>query len=249
MANNKENRIDALMQNIRADAHWEIILRPFEFKANRIRTLRELWNLMENCRVTLRGWDYPHVDRENNNRHGGKDWIGSWCEEFKGHQEFWQFFQSGQFSHYLSFWENSRQDEAKIRADATGLLMPESFEPTGYISVLSVLYTLTEIFGFTSCLANKGVFGGYVMMTIKMLGIKDRLLFMWDPIRTLHGCYSATINNLDNEWSFSTSELISRTAELALNTTLWFFERFQWMEPPVEVLSNEQTKFLEKRRY
>ncbi|MBA7602978.1 hypothetical protein ES703_10075 [subsurface metagenome] len=227
----KDKRIDALIQTIRADPHWEIIIRPFDFKKERITKLSECWNLMENCRVTLRGWDYPHVDRRQENSTLGEDWIASWCELFMGHQEFWKFFQSGQFIHYLSFWENSKREEAAKRAISNVLFAPKDFKPSGYISVLSTLDTLTEIFKFTSCLANKGVFGGYVIMTLKMLGIKDHLLFMWDPGRILHGCYSATQSLLEKQLTIDTPELISNSAEISLNTTLWFFERFKWFDP------------------
>jgi len=54
------------------------------FNESRISTLPECWRIIESCSVSLRGWNYPHVDREG--KVNGNDWISSWCE-FNGFGE------------------------------------------------------------------------------------------------------------------------------------------------------------------
>jgi hypothetical protein len=229
---------------VKDSPHWRVVIRPDIFEPERISTLSECWNLVESCRVSLRGWDYPHVARDN--RANGADWIASWSE-FRGHQEYWRLYQSGQFVHLFTFTEDAYRDEAEKRAKSSIRWMPEDFSPSGYLSVFSTLYSITEIFEFAARLAHKGVFGGSVVITIQMTGIKDRVLFVWDWIRAWDGFYPAAEDTLAKEWSLETRELLSRSAELALDTAVWFFERFQWMDPSPELLANEQQKFLERR--
>ena len=69
------------------------------FNESRISTLPECWRIIESCSVSLRGWNYPHVDREG--KVNGNDWISSWCE-FNGFGEYWRFYQSAQLLHLNS---------------------------------------------------------------------------------------------------------------------------------------------------
>lgn len=223
--------------------HWRVILRPETFEAERISTLKECWNLMESCRVLLRGWDYPHVDRED--RANGQAWIASWCD-WKGHREYWRFYQSGQFIHLCSFWEDSYPEKAKQRAQRIRF-MPQDFSPSGYLDIVDMLCTITEIFEFATRLAQKGVFGDSLSITVQMTEIKDRILIAWDLSRIWDGFYRATEHTLAKERRLETELLVSKSAELARDTTAWFYERFGWMDASPQLLANEQQKLLEGR--
>lgn len=224
--------------------YWRVLIRPERFEQERIATLKECWALMESCRVSLRGWDYPHVDREN--RANGKDWIASWCE-FRGHREYWRLYQSGQFVHLFSFHEDTNRKEADERARQEIVNMPADFSPSGYLEVIGTLYTITEIFEFATRLAEKGIFGDSLLIEVKMIGTKDRVLFVWNLARAWHWFYKATEDTLDRMWKLKTQPLISNSAELARDAVVWFFERFEWMDVPRELLVDEQRRFLERR--
>lgn len=245
MAQRKE--IDDLVNKIVSDSHWHVIIQPEKIKPERINTLMELWNLMETCRVTLRGWDYPHVDRKDENRGYGKDWIESWCEFFMGHQEYWSFHQNVTFNHYFSFWEDGDIDEVAKRAKSSIPLMQDDFKPSGYLSVLSTLYSFTEIFEFASRLAQKGIFENSVLISISMLGIQNRLLFFWEWTQHLNRPYISKLNKLERKKVYGMQELMSNSHEISISTMSWFFERFQWYEQPIDVFREEQQKFLERK--
>jgi len=245
MAQSKE--IDELVNIIISKPHWHVNIKPKVVIPERIDTIKQLWNLMETCRVTLRGWDYPHVDREKRNRGYGANWIASWCKFFMGHQEYWQFFQSAEFRHYFSFWEDGDSDEAKRRAKLNIPLMPNDFIPSGYLSVLSTLYSFTEIFEFAARLANKGIFEHSVLISVRMSGIQNRALFFWDVTRILKECYYSTETRLERTLVIKTEDLIQKSKDYALKTMLWFFERFQWLDPPINLLKDEQNKFIKRR--
>lgn len=243
----QRKKFDNLINTITSSPHWHVTIHPDIIIPERIGTLRELWDLMENCRVILRGWDYPHVDRYEKNRAYGIDWIASWCEFFMGHQEYWRLSQSALFEHYFSFCEDGDFQQAEKRAKLNIPLMLDNFKPSGFLSILSTLYSFTEIFEFASRLANKGIFDKSVFISIKMEGIQNRVLFFWDQTRILNNCYYSELNILERKKVYETHELIERSSKLALNTILWFFERFQWLDPPTKLLADEQQKFLDRK--
>lgn len=243
----KSDEINDLVNTITSKAHWRVIIKPEIKNGERIGKLKELWDLIDTNRVALRGWDYPHLDRGEKNRAIGSNWIASWCKFFMGHQEFWHFFQSAEFEHYFSFWEDRDPDEVRNRAISSVPSMPKDFKASGYISVLSALYSFTEIFEFAGRLAKKGVFGDSVIIFIEMLGIRNHVLFFWDYLPKLHNCYFPTENKLKKSIVLGTNDLIQKSSKYALETMLWFFERFQWYEPPEKLLKEEQINFLERK--
>src|SRR5438034_7832370 len=122
-----------IIDSVKARPHWRVTIRPTIFNESRISTLPECWRIIESCSVSLRGWNYPHVDREG--RTNGNDWISSWCE-FNGYLEYWRFYQSGQFLHLKSFWEDSE------KVDLAGALQRKrpwtptsSVPPTGLVDI------------------------------------------------------------------------------------------------------------------
>lgn len=228
---------------IKENPHWSVIIRPDIFEPEHIPTLKGCWSLIESCRVSLRGWDYPHVDSKN--RINGTDWIASWCE-FRNHREYWRFYQSGQFVHLFSFNEDEERERAEQRARLE-INIPKNFSPSGYLSIINTLYTITEIFEFATRLAQKETFGNSVSIVIELNKVKDRILFVWSPSRMFDLFCLAVEDVLTKKWDIKTQELVTNSAELARKTVVWFFERFQWMDPSPKLLSNEQQKFLERR--
>lgn len=229
---------------VRSGPFWRVLIRPASFVPERIKTLKECWELVESCRVALRGWDYPHVDREN--RENGSDWIASWVS-FGRHQEYWRFFQSAQFVHVFSFEEDAIRKKAEERAQESIDWRPDGFQASGYLEVNWTTFRITEIFEFASRLGQRGLMGDAVSITISMNQVRDRVLFVMDPMRAWWGFYAATQDVLEKSWSFSRESLMGNTVELALDAVFWFFERFGWMDPPREVFSNDQKKLLERR--
>ncbi len=234
---------ESLRTKIKDAPHWRVVIRPGEHVQERISNLSQCWNLVESCRVSLRGWDYPHIGPEH--RNNGKDWIESW-DEYGSHREYWRFYQSGQFLHLFAFKEDQFRDkaEAKAKGDVPTL---KGLTPSGYLGVLSVLWTITEIFEFAARLAQKANFDDSVSVTIQMVGVKNRVLYESEARRDFFRPYIARESTLSKEWSLKTEQLLSEPSELALNATEWFFERFQWMSPPRQVLANDQRRLLERK--
>ena len=83
-----------ILDKIHSTGYWRINIYPSVFNQSLISSLTEVREIIDSCVVSLRGWDYPDIER--NNITNGQDWIEC-TSEFKelGHLEYWRFFQSG----------------------------------------------------------------------------------------------------------------------------------------------------------
>jgi hypothetical protein len=230
---------DGVLQRIVSRGYWRVTMHPSVFKQDRIADLYECQKLMEDCKVVLRGWDYPHSDRILS----GEDYL--WSEtDWEIYKIYWRFYRSAQFVHYFGcvedWWRESTLDAE----------LGKRYGPGEVLEIIMVLYDLTEIYEFASRLAQKGIFDEQMNMSIELHGVRGRKLTALNrilfPIE--YECMEA---ELLFEKMFSVQDLVARTSELSLEHALWVFERFNWrhIRSP-EIVANlreDQKKLLERR--
>jgi hypothetical protein len=214
---------------IKEKPHWHIVFHPQLFEEKRIESLDEIWRLVETCRVSLRERDYPHIYEA---RDKSKDWIASW-----GHSKwqcgYWRFFQSAQFIHRLSLFEDG--------------IVDRGLYPKPHVDPLEVLYTVTEIFEFSARLASRGIFGSALSITIEVLGIQNRMLsttalpqfFVFEERGPV------TEAALKHCWTGPVTEFEGGSAELAVDFVARFFEAFGY-QASRQMLTERQHRFLQR---
>ena len=152
-----------ILQKIKTQGYWEVIIRPTEFIDNRLESLAKCKETVRELSVRLRGWDYPHIDH-NNPPTCGIDYVEQGVDwQYK--VEFWRYYQSGQFIHYAGMWEDW-QDQSTIWSNKI-----ES-KPGEILSIVSAVYSLTEIYEFASRLALKGYLGKNCKISVSLHGTK-----------------------------------------------------------------------------
>jgi hypothetical protein len=228
MSNWADFRMEERLAKIHSTGYWRVNIRPTKFESERIPSLAKCRDILQTSIVQLRGWDYPHLD--NTETANGQDWVESGCD-FLSHIEYWRLYQSGQFVHQFACIEDHEASSAHIRG----------------LEVISTLYTVTEIFEFAGRLAIRGVFSPEAEMSITLAGMEGRKLFLWSPERSLNRLYVCCIPEIAFSKTFTEAEISARASELALDTTVWIFERFNWIEVPRQVLAEDQKRFLERR--
>jgi hypothetical protein len=216
-------------------------MQPSTFKQDRIANLLECEKMVEGCKVFLRGWDYPHIERIVS----GQDYV--WSEiDWEIYKEYWRFYQSGQFVHYFGcledWWQGSTLD-AKLGAQ---------YKPTEVLELIMTLYRLTEIYEFASRLAQKEVFDEHMSLIVELHGMRDRrLICLSKPFFSAFGPYISQEADLKFESTLVVHDLIARAAEHALEQSLKVFERFNWRDTRTpENVSNlkvDQRNLLERR--
>lgn len=171
---------------------WRVNVRPESYNAELISSLAECFQIVEQTKLSLRGWDYPHLSHRANERGQGSNWVASWSE-FGGRNEYWRLYQSGQFLHLFSVEEATnpewRKELQAITKSHLGWGSLKEFDWSavpGFISIRNFLYTITEIFEFAARLCERGLYKDAVAISIELKDIKGFVL-------TAESCVPCTI--------------------------------------------------------
>jgi hypothetical protein len=236
---------------VRRHPHWRVLFRPGSYETERIPNLAACWKTVEQNRVRLRGWDYPHLSSRDSERGHGVDWIASWSS-FMERYEYWRLFQSGQFVHLFSVREATESAwREKLKSLTEGHLKHVKgvdWEAVpGYLHISNFVYSMTEIFEFAARLCQHGIYEGSLSVGVELKGVKGFVLTTdWD--RAWHSYYAATEDEFGKTWEIRTDDLVAKSPEKSLDAMLWFFERFGWLDPAIQVLRQDQENFLKGRR-
>lgn len=229
-------KIKEIVEKIKSRGYWEVTIRPLKFNKERLGALNDCVELVLESKVRLRGWDYPHVSRKYGIR-SGKDWVEN-LTDWDSYNECWRMYQSGQFFHLFG-----------CREDWWGSVrifwsQKPHTEPGYALSIMSTLYTFTEIYEFAARLAKKGLFDDLLKMTVVLHGMKGRRLVTLDVRRSLNDNHICDIEEIPLSRTIAMSEIIGKSNEFAVDDTFRVFERFNWLGVPKKVLQEEQDKFL-----
>ena len=226
------------LKKIYSTGYWRVNIRPTRFEQTRIPSLKTCHEIIESSIVRLSGWDYPYLDPEETAN--GDDWIQSGRDHVR-YVEYWRFYQSGQFIHHFACFEDLTNPSEMSQ-------YIEKPSPSGrYLSILSTLYKVTEIFEFAARLASKNILSPKAEISIKLVGMDGRQLFCWSRSRYLSMDYICRIPEITFFETYQISDLLTSAREFALDATVYIFERFNWTFIPRSLLAEEQKKLLERR--
>ncbi len=225
--------------------HWRVNFRSIPYKGKAAISLKECNEIIQKNKVSLRGWDYPHIDPKN--KAHGNNWVASWTI-FNGHVEYWRFYQSTQFIHLFSVLETTRPEwKAKIdeamewhlgyRKDIDWNSVP------GYFSIINFLYTVTEIYEFATRLCQSEIYKDKLNIDIQLNNIHGFMLAA-DKNRRWDQDYHSDEDTLLFNKEYIADDMIVFSHKYALDTVIHFFERFGWLSPTESLLKEEQDKFL-----
>lgn len=230
--------------------HWRVNFRLIEYKEQLIPTLGKCFEIIEKNKLSLRGWDYPHLSKRDTERGQGNNWVASWSD-FMGHYEYWRFYQSGQFIHLFSVREATETEwrkklEADMRSHLSHMGDINWEKVPGFISIISFIYNVTEIYEFAARLCQSQIYSGIINIKIELKGIKGFVLSApWE--RAWHSYYAASEDVLANSNDFESDQLVATSKEAALKSIIWFFERFGWLNPSENVISHDQENLIKGR--
>jgi len=209
-----------LISKIRSRGHWRVIVRPAAFKGDRVGEIGSLLPLVERSSVSLRGWDFPHIDRRKQ-PHIDVDWVGQELD-WEHHVELWRLYQSGQFVHIGGMWEDWRDQSSLWPPDRT-------WKAGNRLGVIDTTFRFIEIFEFAARLCQTEAGDERVRISVTLSGLKGRTLVLDSPYRIpFLEEYKAGIAELPYEVELSRADLIAAPREHALEPTARLFARFGW---------------------
>ncbi len=228
--------IQETVEQIKSHGFWEVIIRPLKFEKDHIKTLGECAKLIEENKVLLRGWDYPHVSSKYRIK-SGTDWVEN-LTNWNDHKEYWRMYRSGQFFHLFAFREDWWGNVQIFRSQQT-------FTTPDYgLEIICTLYTITEIYQFAARLAQRGIFDDSLKISITLNGTKNRRLVTSEINRSLLDDYVCIIKNIPLSRTIGPEEIITKANVFAIDDTMRIFERFNLFDPPRKVFEEEQSKLI-----
>jgi hypothetical protein len=238
--------IQALPEKIKKSPHWRVNFRPSGYKV-RIQGIAEPLDLIKETSIKLRGRRYPFLTEETQEQILEQNYTAS-GSDWQRHAEYWRLYYSGQFIHLFQVREKSdaRWDE-KLREEAEDYILPftgkSDIKIPGFISILNLLYNLTEVFEFAARLCGRSLYQEELEIAVALSKIKGFALIAQYP-KSWCGYYPATADQIAKSWTVSPEYLMAKSAELALEGALYFLGRFGWHNPSIEILREDQQKLL-----
>jgi len=230
-----------VLEKIKSRGYWEVVIRPMHFEKERINDLIQCLKIVEECKIMLRGWDYPHISNKEP-PYCGIDYFES-VTDWDAYKEFWRMYQSGQFVHLFGLHEDWFEDEIPL----FGPSQYSSIKPGSILEVSMTLYSLTEIFQFATNLARKNLFDESAFVSIKLHGLMNRTLQSFDFGRRFWNQYTCHINSFPIEKEIPVKTLLEKNDEIALTETFEVFKRFNWASPPKDTFKTDQLKLIERK--
>jgi hypothetical protein len=206
---------DGLLERIRELGHWRLVVRPLSPLAERL-SLRECLELVERNRVSLRGWDFPHISHRQDNEGGterGREYVESWCD-WQWFLEFWRMHRSGQFLAY-----NVLQGEAEAVENQDGVR---------WLNVVDTIYTISEFVEFAHRLANVGTYRGGYLLDLSLRNTGGRRLSAGRGRMPFWDDQSTNAETIQIERRVDADAVEAGAISTSLDVLLELFDAFGW---------------------
>lgn len=211
--------------------YYEVTAQPTVYSAKRIRSLPEVQQLVRDCQVALRGWYFPHVDREKTTAFS----EGLQSTTVSGrHVERFRLYQSGLFAWRGSYWEDS-EESPKLRSGARGL------------SFISVIYSFTEFLLFLARLYERIAPDATIRITVKMTGCQNRELGSYEPLVHMFTQYASQEDVISQAREVQVAQLRASYLAIAAEMAKHVFNVFNWMDPDDSMVTDWQQKLIKRQ--
>jgi hypothetical protein len=236
---------DGLLERIRSRGYWRINFQPNSLNSEKL-SLAQCRSAVEGSSVNLRGWDYPHVPQQNNDRGGvlpsgdfQEGWINWW-----NHIEFWRMYRSRQFLHYLALREDWFEESDWAKNLAKEILPGQRLGTGGAVN------QITEIFEFLSRLGRAGLYVDGVQVSISLENTENRELWVDSSKRMPFSFPRKTgAKKIEIRRKVNPDDFIAKTTEIALSAVSELFDQFGWEHVPVESIRKDQQDLLSGSKY
>lgn len=218
---------DGLLERIRELGHWRVVIRPLVPLAERL-SFRECADLVERNRVSLRGWDYPHISRRQDDQGGterGDNYVESWCD-WQSFLEFWRMHRSGQ---YLSY--NALHGEAEVVVEQDGVR---------WLNVVETIYTVSEFVEFAHRLANAGTYRDGYLLDLSLMNTAGRRLCAGRGRMPFWDDQNSNADTIQIERRVDPDAVEEGAISTSLGVLLELFDAFGWNPEPNQIRADQE---------
>jgi len=224
---------ERLPAEFRQVGHWETDFSALPYVGERIPNLASVSTLLAESQITLRGWYFPHFDRDNtsNFARGVQSYM---TRTATGHLDGYRAYQSGTFVWRGTMFEDVIQS---MRAGQKAL------------SFVGVILQVTEYFLFARRYYEKFAPDATVNLTIRLTDTQDRILKTFNIINEgdLHGEYICREPRVEVQTKCTVAELGASYDELARKVIRKIYELFNWNNSREEMIQGWQERLVNQR--
>ncbi len=209
--------------------YWKIISYPSTYES-RLTTQAEAGQAIEEAKVLLRGWDFPHIDTHGNttNFNKGKQSFLKW----ERHEEGWQLYQSGLLVWKKYFWE-----------DIEGQRNQKENRPL--LSFVGVIYSVTEYMLFFKRLYAEKLNVESIRVQIELGKCNNRQLASFESMAHIWE-YISGEDKIMIEKDINVVELQASFQDVAKDIIKNIFMLFNWNDPADSMIEGWQKKLTER---
>jgi hypothetical protein len=217
---------DGLLDKIRQYGHWRVNFQPVRELAQPL-LLGRCRELVQQSAVSMRGWDFPHINTRNDEE-GGYENVGSYVENWTdwwGFFEFWRMYRSSQFLSYVALREDTRPDEHG--------------NPTvPVLNTVRTIYSVTEFLEFIHRLNSHGLYEDGALLTIELRNTAGRVLTAGPHRVPFFQRYSTAADTIELRRRLHPRQLLSDYRSLAVELCIELFDGFGWNPAPTQIESD-----------
>ncbi len=207
------------LEDLKSRGHWRFLARPTQFDALHVRDLARLEEIVRQSRVSVRGWDFPHVDPNTQvQRH--QDRIEQ-QSEFAYHFDVWRFYQSGQFVYFRSLWSDW-EDRSLWGPPREGWCVGDT------LLVEDAIVVCSEALEFSARLAATEAGGDQMRVELSLIDLEGRRLRMESAGLPFVTPRVAHLPKWSCGDTFERGELAANSKDIAVDFARDLFSRFNW---------------------
>ncbi|MGO4129663.1 hypothetical protein AB4Z01_35070 [Inquilinus sp. YAF38] len=224
---------DGLLDRITENGYWRVNVRPLQPLDNKL-LLAQCREIVEKSRVSLRGWDYPHIshDSEHGGNDNGDEFAQNWCDWYH-HIEFWRMYRSSQFLHYKALTEDIRTGTQR--------------RPKGrVISVIGAIWFVTEVVEFVRRLSTRNLYSAGVELSITLGNTENRQLWMDDDRVPFFDTKMTTASSIVIDRKILSDSLEGDAIDESNYIAIELFDRFGW-NPDQSLIRSDQNRLFRKQ--
>lgn len=201
---------------------------------------KELQNILEKSKVSLRGWSFPHIpieDREDGKRPyslgNGVEFYTSW----QGIIETSRFYQSGQFISKFA-----------LREDTLGELYGRPLEAGKYLDFLGLIYKITEITLFVkNLIENANIEEGNLIIEINNTRDRELESIFSQTILSFNGGYICRMNKVTVPCKIDKEKIMTNHLEVSREIIKSIFDDFNWKNYSEQMIQIHQENLINRR--
>jgi hypothetical protein len=227
------NDPETTLKRIKERGYRTVRIRPEAHSIDAQIRLGDLEKAVQMAAVSLRGWDFPHVDNQSVPRRDS-DFVEQ-ATDWGYHIEMWRAYKSKQFYSIAALWDDWRDKEPVMWP------APAGWKPYTGLSVEDTVFRFAEIFEFAARWSTALKIQGRIAITVEVMKLENRSLQL-GPNRS-HFTFPKTAHLESwkhSEWYFP-ADILAKPRELSIPLAIDFFEKFSWDVGPetIREIQNE----------